>query len=149
MFLRVLSINCYHFSFYKTLPFHQGLLVRLSSSSTSTTTAMSYRPNSQGGRRGGGPGGGRSGGGRRGGGGGGRGRGGGGEQRWWDPVWRAERLRQMQAENPVEVLDKNEMWGKMEELINSSEQELIIKKNYGRDGQQTLSDMAYQLNLYL
>ncbi|XP_026425947.1 DExH-box ATP-dependent RNA helicase DExH1-like isoform X1 [Papaver somniferum] len=148
MFLRVLSINCYHFSFYKTLPFHQGLLVRLSSSSTSTTTAMSYRPNSQGGRRGGGPGGGRSGGGRRGGGGGGRGRGGGGEQRWWDPVWRAERLRQMQAENPVEVLDKNEMWGKMEELINSSEQELIIKKNYGRDGQQTLSDMAYQLNLY-
>ncbi|RZC78516.1 hypothetical protein C5167_002705 [Papaver somniferum] len=148
MSLRVLSINCYHFSFYKTLPFHQGLLVRLSSSSTSTTTVMSYRPNSQGGRRGGGPGGGRGAGGRRGGGGGGRGRGG-GEQRWWDPVWRAERLRQMQAENPVEVLDKNEMWGKMEELINSSEQELIIKKNYGRDGQQTLSDMAYQLNLYL
>lgn len=49
---------------------------------------MSYRPNSQGGRRG------------RGGGGGGRGRGGGGrgEQRWWDPAWRAERLRQMEAE---------------------------------------------------
>lgn len=62
-------------------------------------------PNSQGGRRGGGfssgRGGGRRGGGRGGGGGGGRGGGGGGgrgEQRWWDPVWRAERLRQQQAE---------------------------------------------------
>lgn len=48
--------------------------------------------NSQGGRRGGGFSSGR-GGGRRGGRGGGR-----GEQRWWDPVWRAERLRQQQAE---------------------------------------------------
>lgn len=58
-------------------------------------------PNSQGGRRGGGFSSGR-GGGRRGGGRGGGGRGGGGggrgEQRWWDPVWRAERLRQQQAE---------------------------------------------------
>lgn len=47
---------------------------------------MSYRPNSQGGRRG------------RGGRGRGRGGGGRGEQRWWDPAWRAERLRQMEAE---------------------------------------------------
>lgn len=55
---------------------------------------MSYRPNFQGGRRGGGGRGGRGrGGGGRGGGGGGR-----GEQRWWDPAWRAERLRQMAAE---------------------------------------------------
>ena len=38
----------------------------------------------------------RGGGGGRGGGSGGRG--GRGEQRWWDPVWRAERLRQQQAE---------------------------------------------------
>lgn len=38
--------------------------------------------------------------GRGGGGRGGRGGGGGGrgEQRWWDPVWRAERLRQKAAE---------------------------------------------------
>lgn len=50
--------------------------------------AMSYRPNYHGGRRGGGGGGARSSGGRRGGGGGGR-----GEQRWWDPAWRAERLK--------------------------------------------------------
>lgn len=57
--------------------------------------SMSYRPNNQDGRRGGGGRGrgrgcGGSGSGRRGGGGGGR-----GEQRWWDPQWRAERLRQM------------------------------------------------------
>lgn len=57
---------------------------------------MSYRPNYQGGRRGAG-GRGRGGGGRRGGGRGGGG-GGRGEQRWWDPVWRAERLRQQAAE---------------------------------------------------
>lgn len=55
---------------------------------------MSHRPNYQGGRRGGGGGSGRRGGGGRGGG----GRGGRGEQRWWDPVWRAERLRQKAAE---------------------------------------------------
>lgn len=46
--------------------------------------------NSRGGRRGSGGGAGRGGGG---GGGGGR-----GEQRWWDPVWRAERLRQQAAQ---------------------------------------------------
>ena len=63
-----------------------------------TLADMSYRggrggggPNSHRGRgRGGGGGGGRGG---RGGGGGGR-----GEQRWWDPQWRAERLRQMHGE---------------------------------------------------
>lgn len=49
---------------------------------------MSYRPNYRGGR--GGRGRGRGGSGNGGGGRGGRG----GEQRWWDPVWRAERLRQ-------------------------------------------------------
>lgn len=57
---------------------------------------MSYRPNSRGGRRGSGSGGGRGGAGRGGGGRGGGGRG--GEQRWWDPVWRAERLRQQAAQ---------------------------------------------------
>ena len=60
-----------------------------------TLVVMSYR----GGRGGGGPnshrGRGRGGGGGRGGRGGGGGR---GEQRWWDPEWRAERLRQMHGE---------------------------------------------------
>ncbi|KAA8518450.1 hypothetical protein F0562_015924 [Nyssa sinensis] len=102
---------------------------------------MSHRPNFQGGRRGG-PGGGR-GGGRRGGGGGGRGR---GEQRWWDPAWRAERLRQQAAE--MEVLDENEWWGKMEQMKRGGEQEMVIKRNYSREDQHTLSDMAYQLGLY-
>jgi len=60
-----------------------------------STHAMSRRPNFQGGRRGGGGVPGR--GGDRGRGRGGRG-GGRGEQRWWDPVWRAERLRQKQSE---------------------------------------------------
>ncbi|MCO5583867.1 hypothetical protein L7F22_037782 [Adiantum nelumboides] len=46
--------------------------------------------------RGGGPN--RQGGRGRGGGGRGSGRGGGGELRWWDPQWRAERLKQMRAE---------------------------------------------------
>lgn len=55
-----------------------------------STSLMSYRPNYRGGRRGGGARGGR---GSRGG-----GAGGGGGQRWWDPAWRAERLRQMQGE---------------------------------------------------
>lgn len=88
MSLRCLGGN--RFSFYRTLSSgRQGHAIRLQT----TTTAMSFRPNYQGGRRGGGGG---RGGGRRGGGGG---RGGGrGEQRWWDPVWRAERLGQKAAE---------------------------------------------------
>lgn len=56
-----------------------------------STSIMSYRPNYQGGGRRGGASSSGRGGGRRGG-------GGRGEQRWWDPVWRAERLRQQQAE---------------------------------------------------
>ncbi|KAI4300543.1 hypothetical protein L6164_033911 [Bauhinia variegata] len=73
-------------------------------------SVMSYRPNFQGGRRGGSSSAGRGGGGRRGG-----GRGGGrGEQRWWDPVWRAERLRQQQTEK--EVFDENEWWDKLEKM---------------------------------
>ncbi|XP_022766947.1 DExH-box ATP-dependent RNA helicase DExH1 isoform X2 [Durio zibethinus] len=106
--------------------------------------AMSYRPNYQGSRRGGGPNSGR-GGGRRGGGGGGRG-GRGGEQRWWDPVWRAERLRQKAAE--MEVLDEVEWWDKMDQMKKGGEQEMIIKRNFSRSDQQVLSDMAYQLGLY-
>ncbi|KAJ0088801.1 hypothetical protein Patl1_32730 [Pistacia atlantica] len=120
---------------------------------TSITFTMSYRPNNQGGRRGasssssgrhggGGCGGRRGGGGR----GGRRGGGRGGEQRWWDPVWRAERLRQQAAE--METLDENEWWGKMEQMKSAEEQEMIIKHNFSRADQQTLSDMAYQLGLY-
>ncbi|CAH8264868.1 unnamed protein product [Arabidopsis lyrata] len=102
-----------------------------------------HGPNSQGGRRGGGFSSGRAGGRRGGRGGGGRG---GGEQRWWDPVWRAERLRQQQVE--MEVLDENEWWNKIEQWKTGGEQELLIKRNFSRGDQQTLSDMAYQMGLY-
>ncbi|GKV31947.1 hypothetical protein SLEP1_g40596 [Rubroshorea leprosula] len=108
---------------------------------------MSQRSNFRGGRRGGSaPG--RGGGGNASGRGGGRRGGGGGrgEQRWWDPVWRAERLRQKDAE--MEVLDENEWWGKIEQMKEGREQEMIIKRNFSRQDQQTLSDMAYQLGLY-
>ncbi|GAV63865.1 DEAD domain-containing protein/Helicase_C domain-containing protein/HA2 domain-containing protein/OB_NTP_bind domain-containing protein [Cephalotus follicularis] len=89
------------------------------------STPMSRRPNYQGGRRGGG-----------------RGGGGRGEQRWWDPVWRAERLNKMAAE--VEVFDKNEWLGKLEQLKRGGGQELVIKQIFSRADQQTLSDMAYR-----
>ncbi|XP_058205318.1 DExH-box ATP-dependent RNA helicase DExH1 isoform X2 [Rhododendron vialii] len=48
----------------------------------------------------------------------------------------------------MEVLDENEWWGKMEQFKRGAEQELIIKRNYSREDQQILSDMAYQLELY-
>lgn len=109
---------------------------------------MSYRPNYQGGGRRGNSSSSNRGGGRRGGGGGGRGGGGrGGEQRWWDPVWRAERLRQQQAEK--EVLDEKEWWRKIETMKRGGEQELVIKHYFSIADQQTLADMAYQLELYL
>ncbi|KAL7133628.1 hypothetical protein ABFS83_12G154800 [Erythranthe nasuta] len=107
----------------------------------STFTSMSQRPNFHGGRRGGG---GRGGG--RGGGGRGGGRGGGGEQRWWDPVWRAERLRQQAAEK--DVLDQNEWWGKLEQMKRGGEQEMVIRRHFSRDDQQVFGDMANQLGLY-
>ncbi|KAK4281729.1 hypothetical protein QN277_013190 [Acacia crassicarpa] len=100
---------------------------------------MSYRPNYRGGRRGGASSSGR-------GGGSGRGGRGGGGQRWWDPAWRAERLRQMQGEK--EVFDENEWWDKIEKMKRGGEQEMIIKRNYSREDQQTLADMAYELGLH-
>ncbi|KAJ4803285.1 RNA helicase family protein [Rhynchospora pubera] len=106
---------------------------------SASAIAMSYRPNSRGGRRGGG--GGRGGG--RGGGGGGRG---GGQQRWWDPQWRAERLRQMAAE--VEKLDENEWFNKIKQLKEGSQLELVVKRNFGRDGQNILANMAHKQGLY-
>uniref|UniRef100_A0A0E0BBK8 RNA helicase n=1 Tax=Oryza glumipatula TaxID=40148 RepID=A0A0E0BBK8_9ORYZ len=134
-----------------------------------SASAMSYRGGG-GGRRGGGGGPnsqrgrGRGGGGAgRGGGGGGRGGGGRGEQRWWDPQWRAERLRQMAGEEqahmdtshwsdaiePVEKVDENEWWNKIRQLREGSQQELVVKRNFGRDGQNILADMAQRQGLYL
>lgn len=49
----------------------------------------------------------------------------------------------------MEVLDENEWLSKMEQMKRGGEQEMIIKRNYSRVDQQTLSDMAYQLGLYL
>ncbi|PON63124.1 ATP-dependent RNA helicase DHX [Parasponia andersonii] len=109
-----------------------------------STSPMSYRPNSRGGRHGGPNSGGR-GGGRRGASAGG-GRGGRGEQRWWDPVWRAEKLGQKAAE--MESLDENEWWVKIEQMKRGGEQEMVIKRNFSRADQQTLADMAYQLGLH-
>ncbi|KAL1566113.1 RNA helicase [Salvia divinorum] len=107
----------------------------------SNCTSM-YRPNAQGGRRGGRGGGGRGGGGA----GRGGGRGGRGEQRWWDPVWRAERLRQMSAEK--ETMDPNEWCGKIEQMKTGNEQEMVIRQKFGKDDQQILADMAHRLGLY-
>ena len=49
----------------------------------------------------------------------------------------------------VEVFDKNHWWGKMEEMKKGGDVELIIKHYFSRGDQQTVSDMAYQLGLYL
>lgn len=128
-------------SFSSTTPL--SLTLPLKHSRTLTLFTMAYRSNYSGGRRGGPNSGGR------GGRGGGRGRGrggGGGEQRWWDPVWRAERLRQKAAE--VDVMDEKEWWQKMNQMKEGGEQELIIKKNFKREDQDVLADMANQLGLY-
>ncbi|KAL9253383.1 DExH-box ATP-dependent RNA helicase DExH1-like protein [Drosera capensis] len=76
--------------------------------------------------------------------GGGRGRG--GRQRWWDPAWRAQRLSQFQV--AVEVMDKSEWGVKLEEFNRGGEQEMLIKKHFSRDDQDTLARMAAQLGLY-
>lgn len=100
--------------------------------------SVTMRPNRQGGR-------GRGAGGR-GGGGGGRG----GQQRWWDPVWRAERLKQMRTERPdVEPVHEHEWVNKLEELkANQDQQEIIIKRNFGHDGLEILERIAVQAGLY-
>ncbi|XP_037406195.1 DExH-box ATP-dependent RNA helicase DExH1-like isoform X1 [Triticum dicoccoides] len=111
---------------------------------TAAATPNMYRggrgggTNSQRGRGRGRGGGGRGG---RGGGGGGR-----GEQRWWDPQWRAERLRQMASE--VEKVDEHEWWNTIGQLREGSQQELVVKKNFGRDGQNTLAHIAQRHGLY-
>ncbi|VFQ94838.1 unnamed protein product [Cuscuta campestris] len=103
---------------------------------------MSYRPNNQGGRRGGG---GRGRGGGRGAG-GSRGGGRGGEQRWWDPVWRAERLRQKAAE--MEVMNENEWREKIEQFKGGGDQEMVIKRHFSREDQDRLHDMSYHFGLH-
>eukprot|EP00250_Pteridium_aquilinum_P019840 c24596_g1_i1 orf=694-3741(-) len=97
-------------------------------------------PNRQGGR-------GRGGGGRGGGRGGG---GGGGQQRWWDPQWRAERLKQMRADRPPEMaLDENEWMDKLENLkARQDMQELIVTENIGRSGGEALERLAVEAGLY-
>eukprot|EP00252_Welwitschia_mirabilis_P018479 TRINITY_DN4106_c0_g1_i1.p1 TRINITY_DN4106_c0_g1~~TRINITY_DN4106_c0_g1_i1.p1 ORF type:complete len:1010 (-),score=207.73 TRINITY_DN4106_c0_g1_i1:315-3344(-) len=79
-----------------------------------------------------------------------RGRGGrGGEkQRWWDPAWRAERLRQIRESRPVEKIDENEWRMKMENLSVQQEEEIVIKKNYGREGALILEQLANQMGFY-
>ncbi|ESW17778.1 hypothetical protein PHAVU_007G267400 [Phaseolus vulgaris] len=109
-----------------------------------SSSVMAYRPNYQGGGRRGASSSAGRGGGRRGGGGGGRG--GRGEQRWWDPVWRAERLRQQQAEK--EVLVENEWLDKIEKMKRGGEQEMVIKRNFSIADQKILADIAYQHELY-
>lgn len=49
----------------------------------------------------------------------------------------------------MEVLDENEWWGKMEEFRKGAEQEMVVRRNFSRNDQQTLGDMAYELGLYL
>lgn len=49
----------------------------------------------------------------------------------------------------MEVMDQNEWCGKMEQLKRGGEQEMIIRRNFSRDDQQILADMAYELGLYL
>ncbi|KAH1262507.1 DExH-box ATP-dependent RNA helicase DExH1 [Glycine max] len=115
-----------------------------------SSSVMAYRPNYRGGGGSGASSSAARGGSRRGGGGGrgggSGGRGGRGEQRWWDPVWRAERLRQQQAEK--EVLDENEWWDKIEKMKRGGEQEMVIKRNFSIADQKTLADIAYQHELY-
>lgn len=49
----------------------------------------------------------------------------------------------------MEVLDEAEWWDKMNQMKKGQEQEMIIKRNFSRSDQQVLSDMAYELGLYL
>ena len=45
----------------------------------------------------------------------------------------------------MEVLDENEWWGKIEQMKGGGKEEMIIKHNFSRVGQQTLYDMACTL----
>lgn len=49
----------------------------------------------------------------------------------------------------MDVMDQNEWWGKLEQMKRGGEQEMVIRRNFNRDDQQILGDMAHQLGLYL
>lgn len=49
----------------------------------------------------------------------------------------------------MEPFDENEWWGKIEQMKRGGEKEIVIKRNFSLSDQQTLSDMARQLELYL
>ncbi len=49
-----------------------------------------------------------------------------------------------------EELDENEWWDKLEKLkVNNEQQEIVIKRNFGRRGAEVFEDFAYQLGLHL
>jgi ATP-dependent RNA helicase DHX36 len=49
----------------------------------------------------------------------------------------------------VEKVDEAEWWNKIGQLREGSQQELVVKENFGRDGQNILADMAQRHGLYL
>jgi ATP-dependent RNA helicase DHX36 len=49
----------------------------------------------------------------------------------------------------VEKVDENEWWIKIGQLREGTQQELVVKRNFGRDGQNILADMAQKQGLYL
>jgi ATP-dependent RNA helicase DHX36 len=49
-----------------------------------------------------------------------------------------------------ETLDENEWWDRLEKLkVATDQQEVVIKRNFGRSGQEVLEDFAYRLGLHL
>ncbi|KAG9131681.1 hypothetical protein Leryth_009422, partial [Lithospermum erythrorhizon] len=48
----------------------------------------------------------------------------------------------------MEVMDENEWCKKIEQMKTGDEKEMIIKRNFSRDNQEILGDMAHQLGLY-
>lgn len=49
-----------------------------------------------------------------------------------------------------EVLDENEWWDRLEKLkVATDQQEVVIKRNFGRQGAEVLEDFAFRLGLHL
>ncbi|KAG8091920.1 hypothetical protein GUJ93_ZPchr0012g20612 [Zizania palustris] len=48
----------------------------------------------------------------------------------------------------VEKVDENEWWNKIRQLREGPQQELVVKRNFGRDGQNILADMSQRQGLY-
>lgn len=49
----------------------------------------------------------------------------------------------------MEKVDENEWWNKIGQLREGSQQELVVKQNFGQDGQNILANMAQRQGLYL